>query len=410
MQASDITVIVGAGQAGAELAAALRQQKYPGRIILVGDEPQLPYRRPPLSKTYLSGQASADSLLIRNEAAYAKLGVECRIGARVAHIDRAAKILLFEDGSSQAYDKLALTTGGRPRTLSIAGAHFPNVHYVRTIADVDRLRPGMTPGRRLAIIGGGYIGLEIAAVAVKQGVRVTLLEALPRVLARVATPELSAFYERLHRARGVELRTGAAVERLDGAAQADSVILKDGTAVPADMVVVGIGLLPNQELAAASGLAVDNGIVVDAYARTSDPDIVAAGDCAHHHNEFLGRSLRLESVPGAQEQARTAALTLCGAAQAHAAVPWFWSDQYELKLQMVGIADGHDRQVVRGDLAGDSFAVFYFKGGEVISATFVNRPLDFSLAKRLVAGRMSVPAEQLADQAIPLNAHVAAGA
>jgi 3-phenylpropionate/trans-cinnamate dioxygenase ferredoxin reductase subunit len=410
MQASDITVIVGAGQAGAELASALRQQKYPGRILLVGEEAHLPYRRPPLSKNYLSGEASTDSLLIRNEAAYAKLGVECRVGARAVHIDRAAKTLLFEDGSSQSYDKLALTTGGRPRTLTIPGAHFPNVHYVRTIADVDRLRPGMTPGRRLVIIGGGYIGLEIAAVGIKQGVQVTLLEALPRVLARVATPELSSFYERLHRARGVDLRTGAAVERLDGTDQVDNVVLKDGTVVPADMVVIGIGLLPNQELAAASGLAVDNGIIVDAYAHTSDPDIVAAGDCAHHHNEFLGRSLRLESVPGAQEQARTAALSLCGAAQAHASVPWFWSDQYELKLQMVGIAEGHDQQIVRGDLAGDSFAVFYLKDGAMISATSVNRPLDFTLAKKMVAGQMRVPAEMLADEAIPLKQHLAAGA
>ena len=280
------------------------------------------------------------------------------------------------------------------------------MHYVRTIADVDRLRAELAPGRRLVVIGGGYIGLEIAAVAVKLGAQVTLLEALPRVLARVATAELSAFYERLHRGRGVDLRTGAGVERLDGAGRVETVVLKDGSRMPADLVVVGIGLLPNQELAAASGLAVDNGIVVDAYARTSDPDIVAAGDCARHHNGFLGRSLRLESVPGAQEQARTAAMTLCGAAQAHAAVPWFWSDQYDLKLQMVGIADGHDQQVVRGDLGGDSFAVFYLKDGALISATTVNRPQDFMLAKRLVAGQARVAAEHLADEAVPLKDHL----
>lgn len=404
----EVTVIVGAGQAGAELAGALRQQKYAGRIVMVGEEPHLPYRRPPLSKTYLAGESSVESLLIRNEAAYAKLGIECRTGVRAVQIDRAANRIVFEDGRTQSYSKLALTTGGRPRQLTIEGGDCPNVHYVRTIADVDRVRSDLLPGQTLVMIGGGYIGLEIAAVAIKLGLKVTLIEALPRVLARVATAELSSFYERLHRSRGVKIRTGAAVERLAGAGRADSVILKDGTAIAADIVVVGIGLLPNTELAAASGLAVENGIVVDAYARTSDPYIVAAGDCAHHHNGFLGRYVRLESVPSAQEQARTAAMTLCGGAVPHAAVPWFWSDQYEFKLQMVGIADGYDDQVVRGDIASDSFAVLYLKEGAIISATTVNRPQDFTLARRLVAGRWRVDPAKLMDESISLKEHLPA--
>ncbi len=405
----EIAVIVGAGQAGAELAAGLRQQNYAGRILVVGEEAHLPYRRPPLSKAYLAGDASAASLLIRNEVAYAKLGIECRTGARAVHIDRAAKRLVFEDGGTQPYSKLALTTGGRPRRLAIEGGDFPNVHYIRTIADVDALRPGLLAGRKLVVIGGGYIGLEIAAVAIKLGLKVTLLEALPRVLARVATAKLSSFYERLHRGRGVDIRTGAVVERLAGAGRVDSVILKGGSVVAADLVVVGIGLVPNTELAAASGLAVDNGIVVDRYARTADPDIVAAGDCAHHHNDFLGRSLRLECVPSAQEQARTAAMTLCGGAVPHAAVPWFWSDQYELKLQMVGIADGYDELVVRGDLAGDSFAVLYLKDGAMISATTVNRPQDFTLARRLVVGRSKLDSARLADESVSLKEYLPAG-
>jgi len=397
------TVIVGAGQAGAELAAALRQQGYAGRVVLVGDEPELAYRRPPLSKTYLSGEATRESLLLRNAAAWEKVQVECWTGVAVLAIDRAAHCLNLADGRVLAYDKLVLATGGRVRRLEVPGAQRPNVHYVRTLADIDRLKQDFAPGRRLLVVGGGYIGLEAAAVGIKKGLAVTVVESLPRVLARVAAPELSAFYEAAHRRRGVNLRTGTAIDEWIGETRVEAVRLSDGSTLPVDLVVVGIGILPNVELAQAAGLAVDNGIVVDEYAQTSDPDILAAGDCAQHMNHFLGRAVRLESVPGAQEQARTAALTICGRPAPHAAVPWFWSDQYDLKLQMVGLSQGYDRLVLRGDPEQESFCAFYLKDGRVLSVDAVNRPQEFGVAKRLVAERRVVDAAVLADEGVALK-------
>lgn len=396
-------VIIGAGQAGSEVAAALRQQQFTGRIVLIGDEPYAPYKRPPLSKTYLSGDATQESLLIRSEAAYAKLEVECWFGTAVDRIDRAAKKVHLADGREIAYTKLALTTGGHARKLALPGADKPNVYYVRSIADIERMRADFSEGKRLVVIGGGYIGLEAAAVGIKKGLKVTVVEALPRVLARVAAPDLSAFYEQAHRRRGVELRTGVGVHSLEGGERAEAVVLIDGTKLPADLVIVGVGLIPNTQLAEAAGLTVDNGIVVDQYTQTSDPDIVAAGDCTHHENVFLGRTLRLESVPNAMEQARVAAASIVGKPVPYNAVPWFWSDQYDLKLQMVGISQGYDAFVIRGDTASESFSAFYLKDGVVISADAVNRPKDFMVAKRLVGERIAADAAVLADESIALN-------
>jgi len=397
------TVIVGAGHAGAELAGALRQQGHAGAVILIGDEPELAYRRPPLSKTYLAGEATRESLLLRNAAAWEKQQIECWNGVPVIAIDREAHCVALGDGRMQAYDKLVLATGGRARRLDAPGAQKPNVHYVRTLADIDRLKAEFGAGRRLLVIGGGYIGLEAAAVGIKQGLAVTVVESLPRVLARVAAPEISAFYERAHRRRGVDLRTGTAIEAFIGDGRVEAVRFSDGSTLAMDLVVVGIGILPNVELAQAAGLAVDNGIVVDEYAQTSDPDILAAGDCAQHVNHFLGRAVRLESVPSAQEQARTAALTICGRPTPHAAVPWFWSDQFDLKLQMVGLSQGYDHLVLRGDPEQESFCAFYLKDGVPLSADAVNRPQEFAIAKRLVAERRVVDAAALADEGIALK-------
>jgi len=400
---TSVTVIVGAGQAGSELATSLRQHGYADSVVLIGDEDYVPYRRPPLSKTYLSDEVTLESLFLKPRAAYEKHAIECRFGIGVESIDRAARSLRLYDGSVLRYDKLALTTGGRPRRLSVPGAERSNVHYIRTVAGIDRLKQQFGEGKRLVIIGGGYIGLETASVGIKKGLHVTVVEALPRVLARVTAPEISAFYERVHRGHGVDLRTGVGVHALEGSGDTCTVVLADGTRLAADLVVIGVGLIPNTELAEAAGIEVSNGIVVDRYAVTSDPDIVAAGDCTNHDNVFLGRRLRLESVPNALEQARVAAASILGRPRVYDAVPWFWSDQYDLKLQMVGLSQDYDDLIVRGDMDANSFTAFYLKDGVVISADSVNRPQDFMVAKRLVAERAAVPSERLRDDAVPLK-------
>ncbi len=400
-------VIIGAGQAGCDLATALRQHGYAGRIVLIGDEPVPPYRRPPLSKTYLCGDIGEEALYIKPRALYARQDIDLRTGFRAMSIDRDAHNVTLDNGETIGYDKLALATGGRPRRLALAGADKPNVHYVRTLADMNRLREQFRPGRRLVIIGGGYIGLEAAAAGIKKQLDVTLVEALPRLLARVTGPELSQYYDGVHRRHGVDIRLGAAVEALEGEQQVEFVVLRDGTRLPADLVIVGIGLVPNTELAEQAGLEVDNGVIVDLHAQTGDPDIVAAGDCTNHDNGFLGRRVRLESVPNASEQARVAAASICGQRLPHAGVPWFWSDQYDLKLQMVGLSQGHDRVVIRGSMEADSFAAFYLKDGVVIAVDAVNRPQEFMIGKKMVAARLEAGPAVLADESVVLKSLVA---
>lgn len=406
--ASSTAIIIGAGHAGGELAIALRNEGWEGRILLLGEEAHLPYHRPPLSKAYLAGSVEKSSLSIRPQMAYDKANVEFIGGVRVSRIDRANQRLELADGSQLAYDKLAIATGGRPRPLSVPNAtvaeRCANFHYLRTLDDVEQIRAQLAPGKRLAIVGGGYIGLEVAASAIAQGLQVTVLEALPRVLQRVTAAELSAYYERKHREAGVDIRTGVQVADLEVTGDTVSAVLcADGSRLAADLVVVGIGLLANTELAAEAGLQVDNGILVDEHAQTSDPHIYAAGDCTNHPNALLGRRLRLESVPNALEQSRVAAANMAGKAKTYASVPWFWSDQYELKLKMVGLAEGFERLVLRGDPATDSFSAFYLKGDKVLAADTVNRPQDFIAAKRLVAEGIAVTAEQLADDGRPLK-------
>lgn len=403
---SETTVIIGAGQAGSELASELRVGGYAGRIVLIGDEPSIPYRRPPLSKAFLSGEVDEESLHIRTPEAYAKQHIELRCGTRVQMVDRAAHTIVLDDGERIVYDKLAFTTGGRPRRLALPGAESPNVHYIRTVEDVHRLRGQFLPGKRLVVIGGGYVGLEAAAVGVKTGLQVTLVEALPRLLARVAGEELSGYYEKVHRSHGVDIRLGAGVRALEGEGRVERVVLQDDSRIDADLVIVGIGMIPNTELAEQAGLAVDNGIVVDVFARTADPDIVAAGDCSNHYNEFYDRRLRLESVPNATEQARVAAASICGKQVPHASLPWFWSDQYNLKLQMAGLSQAHDRVVLRGSMEADSFAVFYLKDGAVIAVDAVNRPADFMFGKKLIAARAHPEPAALSDERVPLKSLV----
>ena len=405
-------VIVGAGQAGGEVAAQLRQAGYVGEVLLVGEEPYLPYQRPPLSKAFLAGEVGAEALLLRAAAAYERSTVSISTGVRAERIDRHDRHVLLDDGAVVHYDKLVLAIGGRPRLMKVPGAELHNIFYIRTIADVERLQPCFVAGRRLVIVGGGYVGLEVAAVAVKRGLDVTVLEGAPRVLARVTSPEMSAFYERTHRAKGVKIRTGVAVSGfLEGDAGAVGCVeCGEDEPVPADLVIVGIGLLPNVELAEEAGLVVDNGIVVNEHEQTSDPHIYAIGDCASHaHHGFLLRKVRLESVPNANEQARIVAAAVCGKPAPAATPPWFWSDQYNLKLQMVGLSDGYEEMAIRGDPETESFIAFYFRNGEVIAADAVNRAGEFMLAKRLVAERRAVPADRLCDESTPLKQLLAAG-
>lgn len=402
-------IVIGAGQAGAELAVQARESGWTGRIALVGDERGLPYQRPPLSKAYLAAQVGAESLAVKARAAYDKAGVELMTGCRVTAIDRASHRVEIDGAPALQYTKLAFATGGRPRLLPAAhgGAEqAENFHYLRTLADVDRIRRQFVPGARLVIVGGGYVGLEVAAVAIKHGLRVTVLEAADRVLARVTAPAVSAFYEQVHRAAGVALRTGAQVERFAVEAargRVTAVQCRDGECIACDLVIAGIGLVPNTELAAACGLAVDDGILVDATARTSDPDIVAAGDCTRFTSPLYGRSIRLESVPNALEQARCAAAAINGRERAHDSVPWFWSDQYDLKLKMVGLSQGYDRLVLRGSPDAGAFCAFYLQGARVLAVDTVNRVPDFMIAKRLVAERIEVDPERLADESQPLK-------
>ncbi len=401
-------VIVGAGHAGSELAVSARQNGWPGRITLLGEESVLPYQRPPLSKAWLAGQVDADGLLLRPRSAYDTARIELMTGARLQAIDRASRRLVLADGSALAYDKLALCTGGRPRPLSCAGlapGQRPrNLHYLRHMADAEGIRAQLRPGARVLIIGGGYVGLEVAASARGLGAEVTLLELQPRVLARVAGPEVSAFYERVHRAAGVDLRTGtelASVEVEDHRVRA--VVCRDGARLPVDLVVAGLGMLPNVEAARAAGLADEGGIAVDELSRTRDPDVLAAGDCTLQFSRLYGRELRIESVPNALEQARAAGSWLGGKPRPNRAVPWFWSDQYALKLQMAGLSQGHERCVLRGDPATQSFSAFYVAGERLLAVDAVNRPADFMLAKRALAQACTVDAARLADESVPLK-------
>ena len=376
-------VVIGAGQAAGQAAASLRQEGFEGEITIIGDEAQAPYQRPPLSKAYLSGEVGLDRVLVRPENFYADKGINLQTGVRVESINRAEKTIATSTGSTLSYDKLLIATGSRPRILNIEGSDLEGLHYLRTVDDVDGIRTAMEAAKNVCIVGGGYIGLEVAAVAKKAGHNVTVLEMEDRILQRVTTPEMSEFYHALHTGRGVDIRVNTMVSGFAGENGRVTSVLCGDESIPADLVIVGIGIIPNVELAEAAGLTCDNGIVVNDHCQTSDPDIYAAGDCTNHPNPILDRRLRLESVPNAMEQARTACSNMLGGDKTYAAVPWFWSDQYELKLQMVGFSADGDQSVLRGDKTSNEFAVFYLKDGNVVAVDAVNSPKEFMVAKQL---------------------------
>ena len=376
-------VIIGAGHAAGQAAASLRQEKYTGPITIIGDEAHVPYQRPPLSKAYLSGAQEVDRVYLRPEKFYQEKDIDLKLSTRATAINADAKTVELEDGTKIEYDKLLISTGSRPRMLSIPGSELGGIHYLRTIDDVDGIRAEMREGANLVIVGGGYIGLEVAAVGVEQGLNVHVLEMEDRILQRVTTPTMSNYYNELHKGRGVHIHTNTAVTGFSGDGKVQKVLCGDSE-FNADMVIVGIGIVPNIELAEAAGLTCDNGIVVDDHCQTSNPDIYAAGDCTNHPNTLLDRRLRLESVPNAMDQARTSVSNMLGGDKSYAAIPWFWSDQYELKLQMVGFSADGNREVVRGDMASNQFAVIYLKDNTVVAADAVNSPKDFMLCKQLV--------------------------
>jgi 3-phenylpropionate/trans-cinnamate dioxygenase ferredoxin reductase subunit len=398
-------LIVGGGHAGAQAAMALRQQGFEGTLAIIGDEPELPYDRPPLSKDYLAGEKEWERLIFRSAEAWGEKQVELLLARHVATVDPAAHSVSTGGAETIGYGKLIWAAGGVPRRLSCRGHDLAGVHYVRNRADVDQIMRELAGVREVAVIGGGYIGLEAAAVLTKLGKRVTVLEALDRVLARVAGEPLSRFYEDEHRAHGVDVRLSVVAECLiDADGHVAGVQLADGTTVRAQMVVVGIGILPSVEPLLEAGAEGGNGVQVDGQCRTSLPDIFAAGDCALHQNSFAGGAwIRLESVQNANDQATTAAKAIMGGTDVYSAVPWFWSNQYDLRLQTVGLSIGHDRIIVRGDPANRAFSLVYLKDGVVIALDCVNAVRDYAQGRALVLGRVRADPAKLADVAVPLK-------
>ena len=397
-------VVIGAGQAGGWAARTLRDEGFEGGVVVIGDEPYPPYERPPLSKDVLLGKEPAESSYLWPEGTFDELGIELRTGVEATAIDRKAKTVALSGGGGVAYDKLLIATGGRVRKLPIEGVELDGVHYLRGIDDSAAIRADLGEGARLVVIGGGWIGLEVAAAARMLGAEVTVVEALDMLCARALTPDMAAWLLDVHRGRGVDVRLGATIEALTGEGRVNGARLSGGEVLPATAVVIGIGIVPNVELAEAAGLAVDNGIAVDALCRTSDPDIFAAGDVTNHPNDLLGRSLRLESWENAQNQGIAAAKAMLGGETPYCEIPWFWSDQYDVNIQLVGLPSGFDETVTRGERGEGSFIEFYMKDGRIDGAAAIDSPRDIRFAKRLMQAEKIVDPAALADPAVKLQA------
>jgi 3-phenylpropionate/trans-cinnamate dioxygenase ferredoxin reductase component len=409
---SDATLIVGASQAGVQLAATLRELGDTRPIVLVGDEPHAPYQRPPLSKTYLSGEVTSDDLIFRTAEWFAQHDVEVVTGEAIVAIERhpaGGGEAITDRGRRIPFTRLALTTGAEPRRLELPGIDLAGVHYLRTADDAAAIAARLATAQSLVVIGGGFIGLEVAASARKRGLAVTVLEAAPRLVGRVVSEQTSAFYLDAHRRRGIDVVLDARIVAVEGASAVSGVRLEDGTVIPADLVLVGIGVVPRTDLAEQLGLEVEGGIVVDAACRTSDPTIVAAGDCALMPNPYRLGSLprvRLESVHNALEQAKVAAATLMGHVGEYRTTPWFWSDQADIKLQIAGLSTGYDSTVLRGDPEAEKFSVLYYRDGVLIAADCINQPLDFMAVRSALSRGGTVPPEAAADTSVPLKKSV----
>ena len=396
-------LIIGGGQAGAQAIDTLRKEGFGGRLVLIGDESQLPYQRPPLSKKYLSGEMAADRLPFRHRSFYDEHRIELKLGRQAVRLDAAARQVELADGERLTYDRLLLCLGAQSRRLTCPGAALPGVHYLRGIADVAPIQAGFKPQARVVIIGGGYIGLETAATSRKMGCEVTVLEMADRIMNRVVAPSVSRYFAAEHVSHGVNIICDTRVVCLEGRDRVERVVCADGSSHAADLVVVGVGAVAATDLASKAGLACDNGIVVDEYCRTSDAAIYAAGDCTNHPSPRFGRRVRLESVDNAFEQAKTAALNMLDRAVTHDRVPWFWSDQFDNKLLIVGLSQDYDRQVLRGDPASRSFSVCYLKGRELLAVEAVNHSKDYMAARKLIADRTPLNPDKLADGTLALK-------
>ncbi len=399
----DTIIVVGAGHAAAQVVDSLRREGFGGRIVMVGEEPNLPYQRPPLSKKFLAGEMEAERLPIRPASFYESIHCELLLGNAVTGVDTGRHELKLADGKRLGYGRLVLAVGGHARPLPVPGAALAGVHVLRTMADVDAIRAAAVPGARVVIVGAGYIGLECAATFHRLGLEVTVIEMMERAMSRVVAPEMSRFYAGEHVAHGVSILVGKRVSAFSGDGQVRAVECSDGTRVPAGLVLIGIGLVPNTGLAETAGIHCDDGIAVDEYCRSSDPDIYAIGDCCSHPSPRYGRRIRLESVDNAFEQARTAAANICGRKLVHDKTPWFWSDQYELKLQIVGLCQGYDMVVLRGDPDSRAFSCCYLRDGELIALDAVNHARDFMAARKLIGEHARPDPARLADPALAIK-------
>ena len=398
-------VIVGGGQAGYQTAASLRSEGYDGPVSLIGDEPHAPYQRPPLSKAFVLGKQDQARILLRPESYYADHKIELLAGERVVAIDRTSREVRLKSGRQLRYDKLVLALGARNRLLPIPGAELEGVRYLRTLGEAIALKQRLELASSVAVVGGGFVGLEIAASARSLGKAVTVLEAMPRLMARAVAPVISAFVHAAHTAQGTTIILEARVREIRGKdGRACGVALSDGRQVEADLVIVGVGIVPNTELAAEAGLPVDNGIVADAHLRTADEHIFAIGDCAQYPSPFACSQVRLESVQNAVDHGVCVARTVAGKPAAYNAVPWFWSDQIDLRLQMAGLGNGHDRQVLRGNPETGKFSVFHFRGAKLCSVDSINRPADHLAARKILGSGAALTPEQAADESFNLKA------
>jgi 3-phenylpropionate/trans-cinnamate dioxygenase ferredoxin reductase component len=396
-------LIVGGGQAGAQAVDTLRREGFTGRLVLVSDEELLPYQRPPLSKKFLSGEMAAERLLFRHRAFYDEHAVELKLAARAIGLRPSARQVVLSSGEELSYDRLLLCLGAIPRRLTCPGADLRGVHYLRNAGDAGAIQESLKPGARVLIIGGGYIGLEVAATARQMGCAVTVLEMADRIMNRVVASNVSEYFAHEHRNQGVRIVCNSRVVRLQGSDRVESVVCSDGSIYPADSLIVGVGALPNSQLASDAGLNCDNGIVVDENCRTSDPAIYAAGDCSNFFSPRYQSRVRLESVDNAFEQSKVAASNILGRPAVHDRVPWFWSDQYDNKLLIVGLSQGHDQQLTRGDPATRSFSVCYLRGGELLAVEAVNHTKDSMAARRLIPERLRPNIDLLADPQIGIK-------
>ena len=397
-------VIIGASQAGGWIAKTLRAEGFEGRVVMIGEEKHLPYERPPLSKAALLGEAELDSTYFWPPETYEELNIETMLGVRATTIDRSAKQVALDNGDVLAYDRLAITTGTRPRLLPIAGADLEGVHYLRTMDDTLAIKADIKAGETAVIVGGGWIGLEVAATLSKLGCKSVVVEFADRLCGRAVTPEISAWMLDFHKGHGIDVRLSTGVERFEGDGTLQRAVLSDGESIDCSLAVVGIGVMANEEIAADAGLEVDNGITVDDLCRTSDPDIFSAGDVTNHPNALLGKRIRLESWENAQNQGIAAGKSMLDKGESYSEIPWFWSDQHDANIQMIGLPENWDEVATRGNVNDNEFMTVYLKDSKIIGAISVNNPRDLRFAKRLMQAGKAVSASDLSNTSIKMQA------